>query len=138
MIVAVDETTSWVVARILDQVFSDHEFVSITKDLGLSGSLDPDLIETLAARDIDMLLTADIDMLDEHRDDLRSSGMHWLGITQVRVPGEAGLAFLAASALAALPGIFADIEQLHESERAAFKIKRLGIQPGQRYSKVEF
>lgn len=138
MRIAVDETTTWVLPRILQRVFGAHTFESTTEDLQLSGTLDPALIDQLSHVGFDLLLTADTSMIEDHREELRDSGMHWVGISQVQVPGEAGLAFLAGSALAALPLIFDEISSLAAAERRAFRIKRLGTQPRQRYSVVGY
>jgi hypothetical protein len=118
----------------LNELFEFHVIESVSKDLYLSGKLDTELLPRLQEAGFDALLTADVSMLTEHREALRASGLHWIGINQVKVPGEAGIAFLAASAFAALPLIFDEILGLPPGERRAFKVKRLGVQRGQRYT----
>jgi hypothetical protein len=87
----------------LDELFDAHTIQSVSADLFLSGRLDPELLPLLAEMEFDTILTADMSMLREHREIIRSSGLHWIGVSQVKVRGEDGIAFLAASIFAALP-----------------------------------
>ncbi|WP_377271325.1 hypothetical protein [Peterkaempfera sp. SMS 1(5)a] len=126
-----DENETPAVLPPLRMVFFDHEFRSADEE-GLTGVLDPALIEEVSQRGFDAIMTQDRNQLSnrEERDAFIKTGMHWVGHHQPDAEGLLYIVNSAAAYLAAMPHVLQRMAAITGAH--SFHVKNLGLQAGQR------